>query len=98
MSLCNIYGALVCLLMQTFISPMLGPISHYIAILLMGGNVGFFMWKSLQIALEETSGFTPGFVSDGLGSPGREKRKRKFSLLAGVGVLQPLFCWYLSRV
>jgi len=76
-----------------------GTLAGYAAIALAGGSIGTFMAKTLRQCLLQGSGFTSGFVSEGLGSPGRsERKKRQFYSLLGVGLLQPLLFWYLSRV
>ena len=69
------------------------------AIALTGASIGTFMAKTLHQSLLESAGFSPGFLSEGMGSPGRSEKKRRqnYSLLA-VALLQPLFFWYLSRV
>ena len=84
----------------------LGVLAGYVMIACAGANVGTFLYKTLGVCLAESnaSGFgnAPGFYAGahgGLGSPGKSERKRKqtYSLL-GVGLLQPIFFWYLARV
>ena len=47
----------------------------------------------------DSSGFASGFVTEGMGSPGRSERKKKqnYALFALAGI-QPLFFWYLSLI
>ena len=64
-----------------------------------GAAIGMFMMKTIQQCLVQGSGFSPGFMTNGMGSPGRsEKRKKQMYSLVGVACLQPLLFWYLSRV
>ena len=57
------------------------------------------MAKTVHQSLLDASGFAPGFMTEGVGSPGRNEKKRKQNYgLMGVALLQPLFFWYLSRV
>lgn len=81
------------------VKALIGPYAGYAAIALLGGNIGTFMAKTMHQSLVDSSGFTPGFMTDGMGSPGRSEKKRKqwYSLLA-LAMLQPLFFFYLSRV
>lgn len=85
-------GAVVVVLAKAF----LGMIAGYVAIALAGANLGVFMAKTLNQCLQDGSGFAPGFYTDGMSSPDRRK-KQNYSLI-GVGILQPLFFWYLARV
>ena len=88
-------AAVVVLLVKTFF----GLVAGYVAILLAGAAIGMFMMKTIQQCLVQGSGFSPGFMTNGMGSPGRsEKRKKQMYSLVGVACLQPLLFWYLSRV
>ena len=81
------------------VKALLGTTLGYCAIALAGASIGTFMAKTLHQSLIDSTGFSPGFLSEGMGSPGRsdKKRRQNYSLLA-VALLQPLFFWYLSRV
>ena len=85
--------------MVVLVKAFLGYYAGLLAILLGGANIGTFMAMTMHQSLLEGTGFNPGFHSNGLGSPGRSEKKRKqnYSLMA-VGLLQPFFFWYLSRV
>ena len=98
LDLCAVSGykflaAVLCVLVKA----LLGTLCGYVAIVATGASVGTFMAKTLHQSLLEGSGFSPGFMTEGMGSPGKQKRKQNYSLL-GVALLQPLFFWYLSRV
>ena len=74
-----------------------GTLAGYAAIGLAGASVGTFMAKTLRQCL--SSGFTSGFVTDGISSPGRTKqRKNQFYSLLCLAALQPVIFFYLSRV
>jgi len=76
-----------------------GTIAGYIAMAVAGASIGTFMAKTIRQCLMQGSGFTPGFVTDGMGSPGRsERRKKQLYSLLSVALLQPLFFLYLSCV
>ena len=77
----------------------LGTMAGYLAIAIAGANIGTFMAKTLHQSLLESTGFSPGFMSEGLGSPGRSEKKRmqNYALLV-VAWMQPFFFWYLARV
>ena len=79
------------------VKALLGTTLGYLAIALTGASIGTFMAKTLHQSLLEGTGFSPGFMTEGMGSPGRSKKRKNYSLL-GVALLQPLFFWYLSRV
>ena len=70
------------------------------AIALGGASIGTFMVKTLRQALVAGSGsFTPGFVTEGMGSPGRKEQKKKQNyMLYAVAVAQFPFLWWLCRV
>jgi len=77
----------------------LGASAGYVAMALSSCSIGTFMFKTLRQGFVDSSGFTPGFVTEGMGSPTRkEKRKLQSYSLLGVGVLQLIFSWYLCRV
>jgi len=88
-------AAVLVLLAKTF----LGAVAGYVAILACGASIGTFMVQTIRQCLVQGSGFTPGFMTNGMGSPGRKEKRTKqtYSLMA-VACLQPLFFWYLSRV
>lgn len=76
-----------------------GTLAGYVAIGVASANIGTFMAKTIRQCLIQSSGFAAGFVTDGMGSPGRSERKKKqFYSLLGVAALQPFFFWYLSLV
>lgn len=100
LDLCALSGykflaAVVVVLFKAFFGDLFG----YLAIVLAGANIGTFMAQTMRQSLLDASAFAPGFVTEGMGSPGRTEKKRKqdYSLYA-VGLLQPLWFWYLSRV
>ena len=89
-----IAAVLVLLVKTTF-----GTMAGYVAIAAAGANIGTFMVKTIQQCLVQGSGFTPGFMTEGMGSPGRTDRRKKQTYgLLGIAGLQPFFFWYLSRV
>jgi hypothetical protein len=76
------------------------PEAGWAAIALGGASIGTFMAKTLRQSLAAGSGgFTPGFMTEGMGSPGRmeQKKKQNYSLYA-VAVAQLPFLWWLCRV
>jgi len=75
-----------------------GSVAGYVAIAVASANIGTFMVNTIRQCLAQGSGFTPGFMTDGMGSPGSEKRKKQLYSLLGVAALQPFFFWYLSSV
>jgi hypothetical protein len=86
-------AAVPVLLAKTF----LGATAGYAAIAIAGANIGTFMVKTLRQSLVDGTGFTPGFMTDGMGSPVKsEKRKRETYSLLLVALLQPFIFWYLS--
>jgi len=58
------------------------------------------MVKTLRQSLAAGSGgFTPGFMTEGMGSPGRkEQKKRQNYSLYAVALAQLPFLWWLCRV
>ena len=58
------------------------------------------MVKTLRQSLAAGSGgFTPGFMTEGMGSPGRkEQKKRQNYMLYAVALAQFPFLWWLCRV
>ena len=100
LDLCAVSGyKFVAAVMVVLLKAFFGTLTGYLAIVLAGSNIGTFMAKTLHQTLLEGTGFSPGFVTEAMGSPGRSEKKHKqnYSLL-GVALLQPLFFWYLSRV
>lgn len=90
-------GALCTLLTRTALGSMMG----HVALLGTGANLGLFMAKNLRQALKQgkSAGFTPGFVTEGLSSPGRaEKFKKQQYTLFFLALLQLPFLWYLCRL
>ena len=76
------------------------PMAGWALIALAGASIGTFMAKTLRQSLTTGSGgFTPGFMSDGMGSgPGGEQRRRQNYSLLAVALFQfPVF-WWLCRV
>jgi len=70
------------------------------AMVLGGASIGTFMAKTLRQSLAVGSGgFTPGFMTEGMGSPGRmeQKKKQNYSLY-GVAFAQLPLLWWLCRV
>jgi hypothetical protein len=86
-------AAVLCVLARALLGTMVG----YVIIAAAGATIGTFMAKTLHQSLLEGTGFNPGFMSDGIGSPKQREKKRNYALLS-VALLQPLFFWYLSRV
>ena len=79
---------------------LLGPIPGWVAIALGATCIGTFMVKTLRQSLSVgAGGFTPGFMTDGMGSPRHreQKKKQNYSLL-GVALLQFPFFWWLCSV
>lgn len=88
-------AAVLVLLLKT----VLGSAAGFAAIALAGANIGTFMVRTIQQCLQQGSGFTPGFMTDGMGSPNSKEKKQKQNLsLFAIAFLQPLFFWYLSCV
>jgi len=76
------------------------PEAGWAAMTLGGASIGTFMVKTLRQAITAgTGGFTPGFMTEGMGSPGRKEQKKKqnYSLYA-VAVAQLPLLWWLCRV
>ena len=78
----------------------LGSEAGWAAMGLAGASIGTFMVKTLRQSLALGSGsFTPGFMTEGMGSPGRtEQRKKQNYSLFGVAFAQFPFIWWLCRV
>ena len=60
-----------------------------------GASIGTFMVKTLRHSLVAGSGsFTPGFMTEGMGSPGRKEQKKKQNyMLYAVALAQFPFLW-----
>ena len=76
------------------------PEAGWAAIALGGASIGTFMVKTLRQSLVAGTGsFTPGFMTEGMGSPGRKEQKKKQNyMLYAVAVAQFPFLWWLCRV
>jgi len=78
----------------------LGPTPGWVVIGLAGTSIGTFMVKTLRQSLSHgTGGFTPGFMTEGMGSPAHKdaRKKQNYSLL-GVALVQFPFFWWLTAV
>ena len=77
----------------------LGSTAGYVAMVGTSASIGTFMVKTLRQCFTDAGAFTPGFMTEGMGSPGKkEKRKMQNYALLAVGVLQLPLSWYLCRV
>ena len=76
------------------------PEAGWAAIAMSSASIGTFMVKTLRQSLAAGSGgFTPGFMTEGMGSPGRkEQKKRQNYSLYAVALAQLPFLWWLCRV
>ena len=74
-----------------------GPYARWAGTLICALCIGTFVVKTLRTAARPR-GFTPGFVTEGMGSPGKRSTKKQNYLLWGAGALQLVWLWYLCRV
>mmetsp|Transcript_15674 Transcript_15674/g.51730 ORF Transcript_15674/g.51730 Transcript_15674/m.51730 type:complete len:239 (-) Transcript_15674:2271-2987(-) len=79
-------------------SRLCGAYGHWSALLICTLLLGTFVVKMLR-AFARPAGFTPGFLTQGVGSPtGKGRTARQDYLLWGVGALQFPWLWYLCRI
>ena len=76
-----------------------GTATSYAALAASSTSIGTFMFKTLRQGFANSTGFTSGFMTEGMGSPGKkEKRNMQNYSLLGLGVMQAPFAWYLCRI
>jgi hypothetical protein len=89
----------VCLTLLAYQLPY-QPWPGHAVLLYAGAAIGTFTAKSLRRSLvQDAGGFTPGFMTEGMGSPTKRDawKKQNYGLVA-VGLMQIPFVWYLSYV
>jgi len=89
----------LCFVLTMIFRLVLGSTAGYVVMTISSASIGTFMVKTLRQCFADSNGFTPGFMTEGIGSPGRkEKRKMQNYSLIGVGVLQLPLAWYACSV
>jgi len=75
-----------------------GTLAGYCVLCITSSSIGVAMVKMLRAASAQggSTGFAPGFVTEGLASPSKRERKQNYTLW-GVAAAQLLWAWYLCR-